>query len=182
MSKEVVFAGFGGQGVLTAGYLLTEMVMKFGAAVTYMPTYGAEMRGGAASSCVKFDKERVGSPLMENIDILVAMNIAALEAYKELVTPGGILVVNSDIIDEEIIRNDIAVWRVPCQSISEKVGNPRGANLVMLGVVIALSKIGELSLAVSMMKDYFAEKGKGKYEAINQAALEAGYHFVTEQS
>lgn len=178
MSKEVAFAGFGGQGVLTAGYLFTEMVMKTGAAVTYMPAYGAEMRGGSASCCVKFDPERVGTPLMQELDLLVAMNIPSMNSLEKIVKPGGIMIVNSDIIDTDEFREDITVLKVPCQSIAAEVNNARGGNLVMLGVTVYKTAIGEIDYATQVLCEYFDKKGKSKYNAANEAALRAGYEYA----
>ena len=177
MTKEVVFSGFGGQGVLTAGYMFAEMLLMTDYNLTYMPAYGAEMRGGTANCTVKYDKGRIGSPLMKNINILVAMNGPAAEAFEKLVVPGGYMLVNSDIVDKTEYRNDITVVNIPFNSLAKETGNARAANLVMLGSVVKYSDITDIGTAVEVVRAYFSDKGKEQYNDINEKALRRGFDY-----
>ena len=129
MKKELVFAGFGGQGVLTAGLIFSEVALKAGKEVSWMPAYGPTMRGGKSNSTVKFSDEPLGSPNMEEIDTLVVMNQPSLE-YAALMKTGGKIFVNSDMIPDDVdIRNDVEVVRIPCITLANQAKNLKGANL-----------------------------------------------------
>ncbi|MDR1272201.1 MAG: 2-oxoacid:acceptor oxidoreductase family protein [Clostridiales Family XIII bacterium] len=175
MAKEVVFAGFGGQGVLTAGYMFAEILLKVGFNLTYMPAYGAEMRGGAANCTVKFGDGKIGSPLMKDVNLLVAMNGPATDAFEKLVVPGGTMLVNSDIVDRKIFRSDITVVPIPFNTLAREEGNDRGANIVMLGAVVKYTGITDVETAADIMRGYFDEKGKSKYNDANTRTLHRGY-------
>lgn len=176
MIKEIVFAGFGGQGVLTAGLLFSEMALKAGNEVSWMPAYGPSMRGGKANSVVKFGDEPLGSPNMEEIDVLVAMNKPSLE-YADLMKKGGVVLVNSNMIEDNIkIRNDVDVIRIPCVTMAQKANNLQGANLVMVGAIIKKCAFFEKDFAIETMKGYFKDKGKEKYNKANEDAFLEGYN------
>jgi 2-oxoglutarate ferredoxin oxidoreductase subunit gamma len=178
MINELVFSGFGGQGVLTAGLIFSEMALKEGKEVSWMPAYGPTMRGGKANSVVKFGDEALGSPNMEEIDVLVAMNQPSME-YAEFMKQDGMVFLNSDMIPEDAdIRNDVEVIRIPCVSLAQEVKNLKGANLVMVGAVIKKCAFFEKSFAIETLKDYFEEKGKGNYNEANEAAFLAGFDAV----
>ncbi|MDR1272800.1 MAG: 2-oxoacid:acceptor oxidoreductase family protein [Clostridiales Family XIII bacterium] len=175
---EIVFAGFGGQGVLTSGLIVAEMALEEGKNVTWMPAYGPTMRGGKAYSVVKYMDGVIGGPDMEEIDILVAMNGPSLE-YTELLKDGGLLVVNSDAIsDDEEIHLNADVVRVPCLTLAKEVSNPKGANIVAIGALLKRSGIFDFETAKEVMTGYFEEKGKGKYTEANEAALKKGWESV----
>ena len=175
MLKEVVFAGFGGQGVLTAGLIVAHMALKAGCEVSWMPAYGPSMRGGKAYSVVKFGDGPLGSPDMEDIDILAAMNQPSLE-YVQLVKKDGIVFINSNRVADDVPPEDgHACVRVACASLAQSAGNQQGANLVMIGAIIKRCGIFEKEFALAAMKSYFKEKGKARYDAVNEAAFLAGY-------
>jgi 2-oxoglutarate ferredoxin oxidoreductase subunit gamma len=176
MIKEIVFAGFGGQGVLTAGLIFSEMALKAGNEVSWMPAYGPSMRGGKANSVVKFGDEPLGSPNMEEIDVLVAMNKPSLE-YAEQMKKGGVLFVNSNMIEEDVkLRADLDVVRVPCTTLAQKAQNLQGANLVMVGAIIKKCGFFDKEFAIEAMKGYFKDKGKEKFNKSNEAAFLEGYN------
>lgn len=172
---ELVFAGFGGQGVLTLGLIFAQIAMESGKNVTWMPAYGPTMRGGKAYSVVKLSDDQIGGPDMEEIDVLVAMNEPSLE-YARLVKPGGLIAINSDSVNGDVkVREDVEVLRMPFVSLSNHVKHPKGANIVAGGAVLKKTGVFELETAQKIMKGFFEEKGKARYSDINEAAMAIGY-------
>lgn len=177
--KEIVFAGYGGQGVLTAGLLISQIAIYKGYHATWIPQYGSAMRGGTANCTVKFGEEYVYNPSQEEPDILLAMNTPSFNKFLPLVKPGGIVVVNTDMIDPTInSRDDIRIIEVPCITIAKKLNHALGANIIMAGVIIKETGDFTEEEALNGMNDMFRKKGKEKYEALNSDALKAGYNFI----
>lgn len=173
---EIVFAGFGGQGVLTSGLIVSEMALEQGKNVTWMPAYGPTMRGGKAYSVVKYADGSLGGPDMEEMDILVAMNQPSLE-YMEYMKEGGLVILNSDNIEESVvIDSKYKSVRVPCMELAQKANNPKAANIVAIGAMIKVCKLFELNLAKDVLKKTFESKGKGKFTAANEAAFMEGFN------
>ncbi|MDD5368721.1 MAG: 2-oxoacid:acceptor oxidoreductase family protein [Anaerolineaceae bacterium] len=137
MQTEIVVAGFGGQGVLFTGQLLAYAALDEGKETTWIPSYGPEMRGGTANCTVIVADEEIGSPLVRNPMAVIAMNLPSLDKYEPLVRSGGVLVINSSIIDREAVRSDIRVLRVPGNTIAEELGDKRMTNMVLLGALLA---------------------------------------------
>ena len=178
MITELVFAGFGGQGVLTAGLIFSEMAVQSGMEVSWMPAYGPTMRGGKANSVVKFGDEPIGSPNLEESDVLVAMNQPSLD-YAEFVKQGGIVFANTDMIAKDTpIPGEVQVIWIPCTSLAKDVKNLKGANLIMLGALIKKCKYFEKEYALNTMKEYFEDKGKEKFNEGNERAFLAGFDFL----
>jgi 2-oxoglutarate ferredoxin oxidoreductase subunit gamma len=177
MITELVFAGFGGQGVLTAGLIFSEMAIRSDMEVSWMPAYGPTMRGGKANSVVKFGDEPIGSPNLEETDVLVAMNQPSLD-YAEFMKPGGIIFANTDMIakDAPFPENAQIIW-IPCTTLAKEAKNLKGANLVMLGALMKKCAFFDKAYALSAMKGFFEGKGKGKFNAGNEKAFLAGYDF-----
>jgi len=172
--KEIVFAGFGGQGVLTAGLLMSQMAIFKGYHATWSPQYGSAMRGGTANCTVKFGEDSIDEP-----DIVLAMNIPAFKQFIPVVKSGGTIVVNSDMVDTSLnTRDDIKIIEVPCMTIANELNHPKGANIVMAGVIVKESGYFTEEEALEGMNDMFRKKGKEKFEALNSAALKAGYSFI----
>ena len=175
---EVVFAGFGGQGVLTAGLILAEMALKDGKNVTWMPAYGPTMRGGKAYSVVKYADGMIGGPDMEELDILVAMNEPSLE-YAAYLKDGGVIIVNTNNVSEDAkIDSKFEVVRVPCLTLAQKANNPKAANIVAIGAMIKKCGLFPEEQAQEVLKQIFVNKGKEKYTAMNEAAFMEGYQAV----
>lgn len=179
--KEMVFAGAGGQGVLTVGTLISEIACFKGYQATWLPQYGSAMRGGTANCTVKFDKDFVFNPSQEEPDMLLAMNVPSLKRFAPIVKEGGTILVNSDAItDEDLkeVRDDIRIVKVPCMSMARELNHPRGANVIMAGAISHLS--GEISMdeGVDGMNDMFRKRGKEKFEEANTKAFRAGYEAV----
>jgi len=130
---KILFSGFGGQGVLTLGQLIASIALNKGKKVTWMPSYGAEMRGGTANCSVIISDKMIGSPIAStNIDILCAMNGPSITKFLDKVRPGGLVFVNSSIVTDEIKRKDVEVLPIDASNIAVKIGNLRVANMVML--------------------------------------------------
>ncbi|HPH95323.1 MAG TPA: 2-oxoacid:acceptor oxidoreductase family protein [Anaerolineaceae bacterium] len=136
MQTEVIISGFGGQGTLFAGQMLSYAAMDAGKEVTWIPSYGPEMRGGTANCTVVVSDEEIGSPLARNPKAAIVMNLPSLDKYEPLLQPGGVLVVNTSMVNREPTRKDIKVVLLPANDIAEKLGGQRLANMVMLGALL----------------------------------------------
>lgn len=177
---EMVFSGFGGQGVLTAGLIVADIALAHGMYATWIPSYGAEMRGGKANCTVKIDREQVGTPSLEEADILVAMNIPSLE-FAAQVAAGGNILVDADFVEdipEHRTRSDVNYYFIPFDQLAREVGNARGSNVVAAGVVTALLDELDCKAAEDAMVEFFEEKGKGKFKEANIRAFHAGYDYM----
>lgn len=133
MQTEIIFAGFGGQGVLFAGQVLAFAAMDAGRDVTWMPSYGPEMRGGTANCTVVIADEEIGSPTVKHPKAVVVMNLPSLDKFEPLVAPSGVLIVNSSLVNRDPTRTDITWLIIPAQEIAEMIGPRRLLNMVMLG-------------------------------------------------
>ena len=179
--KEIVFAGFGGQGVLTGGLVLAFIAAQLDLNPVWMPAYGPTMRGGKANCTVKYGdtpQEKVGSPAMDEVDILIAMNEPALD-YLEMCKPNAKIFVNSHAVRKDYpFPAGMEVTMIDCMDLANSVNNPKGANLVMTAAVIKKCGLFELDFAQDAMCSFFEEKGKGKYNQSNRNAFAAGYGAV----
>jgi 2-oxoglutarate ferredoxin oxidoreductase subunit gamma len=176
MLIKTVFAGFGGQGVLSMGLNLAQAAMLEGKNVTYLPSYGAEVRGGTANCTVAVSDEEIASPVASSPDFIVAMNQPSLVRFQNQIQSGGVLFINSSLIEAEIPRGDIEIVRVPANSIAEELGSPKSANMVMLGAFTKKSNLVSVSSVIEELKSTL--KKKQKLIAINQKALMIGYDLV----
>jgi len=141
MQKELILSGFGGQGALFAGTLLAFTGLESGRHVTWIPSYGPEMRGGTAHCTVIVADEEIGSPVVRHPSGAIVMNIPSLERYEPLVRPGGTLIVNSSLVDRAPQRTDIASRMIPGNAIAEELGDKRMANMVLLGAYLAVEPL-----------------------------------------
>ena len=137
MQTEILIAGFGGQGVLFTGQLLAYAAMDCGRMVTWIPSYGPEMRGGTANCTVIISDEEIGSPLVRNPAAVIAMNLPSLDKYESEIKPGGVLVVNSSMVNRSVTRMDVKVVMIPGNEIAKSLSDQRIANMVMLGGLLA---------------------------------------------
>lgn len=144
MQKEIIIAGFGGQGVLFGGQVLAYAAMDSGKVVTWIPSYGPEMRGGTANCTVIIADEEIGSPLVKNPPLAIALNLPSFDKYEEVLAPGGTLIVNQSMVDRSAKRNDINVIFVPCNEIAEEIGDKKLLNMVAVGAL--LTALPELTL------------------------------------
>ena len=173
MLIKTVFAGFGGQGVLSMGLNLAQAALLEGKNVTYLPSYGAEVRGGTANCTVAVSDEEIASPVASSPDFIVAMNQPSMVRFQNQIQSGGVLFINSSLIETEISRGDVDIIKVPANSIAEQLGSPRSANMVMLGAFTKKSNIVSISSVIEGLKS--ALKKKQKLIAVNTKALMAGY-------
>jgi len=178
MEQSFVFAGFGGQGVILAGKLLAQAGTDYGLQVTWLPSYGPEMRGGTANCTVVLSDEPIGSPVVDNPTALVAMNLPSLDRFEQTVAEAGTILVNSSLIARPAQRNDVRMLSVPANDIAASLGNPRAANMVALGAVIKATGVIPLQLAKSVMARMLGHKDNPKLIAVNEQALDAGYNAV----
>ena len=173
--KEIVFAGSGGQGVLTAGLIISDIAAKEGLNVTWVPSYGSAMRGGTANCTVKYCENTIYNPSQEEPDVLLAMNNPSFKKFLPLVTPGGIVVIG-DLVDiPEDARKDVIYVRVPATEISTDQGNPKSANIVMTGAIVKLMGDFSKEAAITAMNHMFEKKGKSQFREANEKAFDAGY-------
>lgn len=157
---NIICAGFGGQGVLTAGLILGKIATGEGKNVTWIPSYGSEMRGGTANCGVKIADAKIASPFVKEIDVLIAMNQPSIDKFEGAVKPGGIIVSNSSLVKDYQFRNDVTVFEVAATGIADELGNPRGANLAMLGGFAAAGVLLEPPVIREGINRFFNEKGK----------------------
>jgi 2-oxoglutarate ferredoxin oxidoreductase subunit gamma len=179
METRILIAGFGGQGVLLMGQLLSKAGMHENLDVCWMPSYGPEMRGGEANCGVVLADEPIGSPIVTEPDVAILMNRPSLDKFESAVIPGGSLLYNSSLIDREIDRTDVMVYAVPCNDIAAELGNPRVANIVMLGAFNALTNLLPMESLIEVLRETLG-KSKEHLIPINQKALAAGAKAVEE--
>ena len=173
MLIKTIFAGFGGQGVLSMGLNLAQAAMLEGKNITYLPSYGAEVRGGTANCTVAISDEEIASPVASSPDFIVAMNQPSLVRFQNQLQSGGLFFINSSLVEAEISRGDIDIVSVPANSMAEELGSPKSANMVMLGVFTKKSNLVSLSSVIEALRNTL--KNKQKLIAINKKALLAGY-------
>ncbi len=177
--KEILFAGLGGQGVLTSGLVISQIAVTKDMNATWIPQYGAAMRGGTANCTVKFGEGMIYNPAQEEPDVLLAMNNPSFQKFVDLVTPGGTVVIDSSLVTcDTTVRDDIKVISVPSSQMALEIGHARGANIIMAGVIAKAT--GDFTEAEGLdgMNKMFNKKGKGKFEAINSQAFKLGYNFI----
>ena len=178
MLDEIIFAGFGGQGVLLMGRLIAQAGMIEGKQVAWMPSYGPEMRGGTANCTVIVSSEEVASPVVPNPMTLIAMNQPSLDKFEPMVVKNGIIIINQSLVSRDIIRDDVEVVRVPANDIANELGNLRVANMVALGSYIAKSKSVMMENVFKAL-DQMLDKRQEKLIALNKEALKRGENIVT---
>lgn len=161
---DIMFAGTGGQGVLTAGKIMIEIAAEAGKNVCWTSEYSAEMRGGTALCRVVISDEDIGSPYPDLLDVLCCMNEDAYVKYAPQLRPNGALVYNSSVFTPESVPDGIAAWGVDALGLAAAAGNPRGANLVLMGAMIKATGMIEVPVFEAALTAYFEQKGKGAAE------------------
>jgi len=174
METSIIIAGFGGQGVLFAGQLLAYAGMDSGRHVTWIPSYGPEMRGGTAHCTVIISDRPIGAPTVQRPDIAIVLNLPSFDKYESLVVPGGLLVVNSSLINSEATRGDIDVAYVAANRIAEKLGSTKMMNMAALGATIARRPILSRDEVATALRDHLPTR-KAKLLDANLQVLEQGY-------
>lgn len=173
MKKEIIISGFGGQGVMSIGKNLVEAGMAEGFHVTWAPSYGPEMRGGTANCSVVLSSRPVGSPVFTHPSELIAMNAPSIDKFGPLVLSGGLVFINSSVVKETFLRPDVKTVYVPCEGIAYEIGNPKVANMVMLGAYIAATGALRQETIEEMIVQMFTGS-KAKLVPLNIEALHRG--------
>ena len=172
---RMVFSGFGGQGILTLGEIVATIAMKKGKHVTWMPSYGAEMRGGTANCSVIISDRVIGSPIvLSNIDILCAMNRPSINKFLPKVKVGGLVLVNSSIVTEKLPPADVNALEIDATNIAVKVGNPRVANMVMLAGFLKKTDLFTLDDITAVLEQRFSGSRSKDLIPLNIQAIQAG--------
>jgi 2-oxoglutarate ferredoxin oxidoreductase subunit gamma len=179
MMTKTIFSGFGGQGVLMMGISLAHGAMSNGYHVTYLPAYGAEVRGGTANCTVAVADEEITSPVASEPDYLVVMNSPSLTTFQNKVTQGGTIFLNSSIVEARPSRQDVNCIAVPCGDMAQALGNDRVANIIMMGAFIKKTGIVPADIYLKSLETIMGSKKKSAAE-VNRKAFNAGYDFVKD--
>jgi len=177
MQTEIVFAGFGGQGVLFGGQVLAYAAMDSGKVVTWIPSYGPEMRGGTANCTVIIADEEIGSPLVRNPKAAIVLNLPSLDKYESLVVPGGVLIANASLINRGPSRTDIKSVFIPANEIAESIGNKRLLNMVTLGAMLGILPVLPIEAVEQALREHLPERHL-RLLPVNFQALRAGAEFA----
>ena len=174
MQKEIIIAGFGGQGVLFGGQVVAYAAMDAGKEVTWIPSYGPEMRGGTANCTIVIADKEIGSPLVENPPLAIALNLPSFDKYEEVLQKGGTLVVNKSMVDRGPKRDDIKVIFVPCNEIAEEIGDKRLMNMVAIGALLTALPEVTVKDVEKALEAHLPERHK-KLLPKNYEALKRGF-------
>lgn len=177
METSIVIAGFGGQGVLFAGQLLAYAGMDNNLHVTWIPSYGPEMRGGTANCTVIISDEPVGAPIVANPDVAIVLNLPSLQKYEPLVKPGGLLVVNTSLINQKVGRTDVDAAYVPANDIAETLGSAKMMNMATLGALLARRPFLTLDQLCQTLDNHLPAR-KAHLLAANKLVIQKGYEAV----
>ena len=177
-NERILCAGFGGQGVMSLGQLLAYAGMIENKHVTWLPSYGPEMRGGTAYCNVVVSDSPIGSPIVtRNATCVIVMNLPSLLKFEQSVAPGGVLLVNSSLIDKNVERRDIQVFTISANDLAAECGNARAANMVMLGAYLAITKVVSIHSVSEAFKKVFGNKAHRLLD-LNIMALDRGAEAV----
>ena len=178
MHEEAIFAGFGGQGIMLMGQLLTYAGMMEGANVSWMPSYGPEMRGGTANCQVVITSKGVSSPLVTEPLSMVALNKPSLHKFAPWVAREGLIVYNSSLIEAPPERRDVRILGVPCNEVANELGDLRTANMVALGAYLAITKVVSFETVLDAMKMVLPER-RHDLIPLNRQALSRGMEIAS---
>lgn len=181
MQQEVIISGFGGQGTLFAGQLLAYAAMDNGYHVTWIPSYGPEMRGGKARCTVIVADEPIGSPLVRRPSAAIVLNLPSMEAFEPVIKPGGTLVVNSSLIPQKSERDDIQVIYASASDMATELGNVRLANVICLAALMKAIGIVPVEAIEQALEDHLPERHR-KLLSMNKKAIHQGAALVTGNS
>ena len=177
---SIIISGFGGQGTLFAGQVLAYASMDMGLEVTWIPSYGPEMRGGTANCTVIVSQKPIGSPLVRFPDVVLALNLPSVDKYESIVPDGGILIANSSLMNRELERKNINSLLIPANQLAEELGLSRMANMIMVGAMIALKPILPLESVKKALEDHIPERHQ-KTLPKNFIAMDQGFEFASKQ-
>jgi len=175
MEQSVVIAGFGGQGVILAGKILAQAAMDHGLEVTWLPSYGPEMRGGTANCTVVMGDEAIGSPIVDRPSSIIAMNLPSLDKFESIIATHGAIIVNSSLIDRDVRRDDVSVSKLALNDLAIEAGSARSINMVALGGYLKKTGVLPLDRAKETMARMLERSGKASFVEMNAKALDLGY-------
>ena len=178
MDNTFIFAGFGGQGVILAGKLLAQAGTDYGLHVTWLPSYGPEMRGGTANCTIVISDEPIGSPVVDNPTGLIAMNLPSLDRFEKAVATAGTVVVNSSLVSRHLERSDVRELALPLNDIAASLGNVRAANMVALGAMVKATAALPLEAVQRTVTTLLGHKASAELIQVNERALAAGFTAV----
>lgn len=178
--ERIILAGFGGQGILFLGKILAEVGMRCGKHVSWLPSYGPEMRGGTANCTVIISEHSIASPLVTVPDTVIAMNRPSVAKFNVRIKAGGMLMYNSSLIERQEFRDDIRLVEIPASEIADELGNARVANLVMAGAYVKFSKLVTYEEMAKSLPSLIPARKKELMD-VNTQAFERGYQFVKEK-
>ncbi len=177
MSEKVILAGLGGQGMMLLGRLMAQAVMLEGKNVTFFPSYGTEVRGGTAYYHLTVSEEEIFSPVIEEADALIVMNLPSYMKFKNFLKPNSMLFLNSSMIDKIDNEMNIDVFRIPATKIANEIGNVVASNMVMLGAYNQVKNLVSIPVFLSCLKSTLSGK-KARFFEVNKLAIERGAEFV----
>ncbi len=177
MTTQLLIAGFGGQGVLFAGKFIAYKGLMEEKEVSWLPSYGPEMRGGTANCSIILSDEPVGSPIVSNPDVLIAMNLPSLDKYEDATVSGGSIFVDSTLIGRKVEREDVKAFYIPATKMANDAGIPTLANMIMMGKMIKETGLVRFDDVIDTLKKVVSAKRANLLEA-NIKALEAGYNYA----
>ena len=170
MKCRMFFAGSGGQGTLAIGQIIAKAAMEEGREVTWLPSYGPEMRGGTANCTVVVSDQPIRCPLIDEADVLVVMNLPSLLKFEPMVVPNGLLFINSDLVPQEPKRGDLRVHKIAVNTEAQKLGSDKAANIIMLGAILAETNLVKKETIEYELEQLFSGR-KAKYLEMNRKAL-----------
>ncbi|MCU0822569.1 MAG: 2-oxoacid:acceptor oxidoreductase family protein [Spirochaetes bacterium] len=179
MLIKAIFSGFGGQGVLSMGQTIAKAAMLEGKHVTYMPSYGTEVRGGTANCTVTVSDEEIASPIASEPEFVVALNQPSFVRFQSLLESGGFMLYNSSLVVPENVRGDIELLGIPIIDMANELGNAKAANMILLGAFIKVSNLISLDKLLKNLPEILGAS-KAKLIKVNEEALKCGFNFVKE--
>ena len=178
-TTSIIISGFGGQGTQFAGQVLAYAALEHGKEVTWIPSYGPEMRGGTARCTVIISDEEIGSPLVRRPDVVIAMNLPSLDKYEPLIKENGYMIANQSLIDRDFEREGIHSIFIPAQELAEELGNARLSNMIMIGALLELTHVLPTEVVKKALEEHIAERHK-KTIPVNYKAMDKGASFARE--
>ena len=180
MLIKTIFSGFGGQGVLSTGQILAKAAMLEDKHVTYLPSYGAEVRGGTANCTVTISDEEIASPIASEPEFVVALNQPSFFRFQSLLQSGGFMLFNSSLVGANSVRGDIETLGIPITELATELGNVKVSNMVMLGAFIRISNLISFDHLIKNLPEILGA-GKARLLKINKEAFGVGFNYVKEQ-
>lgn len=178
--NAILLAGFGGQGILSMGQFLAYAGMLEGKEVSWVPSYGPEMRGGTANCLITIADDEIDSPVFDTPDNVIVMNRPSLEKFEDRVRPGGILIVDSSMVDRPVKRKDIDAYAIPAKEIANDLGNVKTANMVLLGALLELTGVVSRDSLIDCLKEVLPPS-KQRNADINKQALTKGADYIRQR-